>query len=190
MDVLLNVNTFLQNSTHEEICAYYNSIATEDSIVCFNLTGEINIGMMMRTAGLFGINRVVILGKRHYDKRTAVGIHHYIPHERIQMTKGVHNEFIDDEKAVLFFTLAKEQYQVVFVEQSEGKSFPLPQLQDRLSKKPVMFVFGNESNGIPQSVLDIPDTLIVEIPQFGVGRSFNVSTACGMVLYERNRNRM
>jgi tRNA G18 (ribose-2'-O)-methylase SpoU len=185
---LPNVNSFLQNLTKEEICEYYRSVATKDTVVCLNLNGDINVGMMMRSAALFGVENFVILGKRTYDRRTAVGIYNYLPHDKIRMTEGFHDEKLDENSVREFLTAAKEKYQVVFVEQNE-RSFPLPQLNERLREKPPMFVFGNEAVGIPKSILELPDSLVVEIPQFGVGRSFNVSCACSIVLYERNRTR-
>ena len=186
----LNVNSFLQHLSTDEIREYYRSVATKDTVVCLNLNGDINVGMMMRSAALFGVENFVILGKRVYDRRTTVGIQNYLPHDRVRMTEGFHDEKLNEEAVKEFLIAAMEKYQVVLVEQNE-RSFPLPELNKRLEscEKPPMFVFGNEGSGIPKSILDIPGTLVLEIPQFGVGRSFNVSCACSIVLYERNRLR-
>lgn len=180
----MNVNTFLQNSSVEEIKEYYKSISTKDIVCCLNLSGDINVGVMMRTSALFGVENFVILGRRTYDRRTSVGIQNYIPHERHQMTQGHNSEELDEEKIRDFILNAMDKYHIVAVEQNE-RSFSLPKIHEHVSSdKPVMFLFGNEASGIPKSILDIPEVFVVEIPQRGVGRSFNVSSACAIVLYE------
>ena len=49
------------------------------------------------------------------------------------------------------------------------------------------FIFGNEGDGIPDEILN-SCRYKIEIPQFGVLRSLNVSTAAGIVMYEYTRN--
>jgi len=44
-------------------------------------------------------------------------------------------------------------------------------------------VFGNEVNGVDQSVIDASD-YIIEIPQFGTKHSLNVSVCAGIVMWE------
>ena len=46
-----------------------------------------------------------------------------------------------------------------------------------------MLIFGNEVNGVTEEVLEFCDGCI-EIPQFGMKHSLNVSVAAGMVLWE------
>jgi tRNA(Leu) C34 or U34 (ribose-2'-O)-methylase TrmL len=55
-----------------------------------------------------------------------------------------------------------------------------------------MFIYGNESHGIPYHVIQkiktaIPDTMIVSVPQLGIMRSHNVATTCTIVLWEYAR---
>jgi len=48
-------------------------------------------------------------------------------------------------------------------------------------------IFGHEREGIEQSLLDISDEHL-EIPMYGKSaKSLNVSTACGIALYEIKR---
>jgi tRNA G18 (ribose-2'-O)-methylase SpoU len=47
----------------------------------------------------------------------------------------------------------------------------------------VCLVFGNESNGLPESFLN-SDMKKISIPQLGVLRSFNVSAAAAIVMWD------
>jgi tRNA G18 (ribose-2'-O)-methylase SpoU len=48
---------------------------------------------------------------------------------------------------------------------------------------PVAVVFGNEVSGVDPAILELCDGG-VEIPQFGMKHSLNVSIAAGIVLWE------
>ena len=52
---------------------------------------------------------------------------------------------------------------------------------------PVLIIFGNEVEGVSEEVLACCDACI-EIPQFGMKHSLNVSVAAGMVLWELVRS--
>ena len=49
--------------------------------------------------------------------------------------------------------------------------------------KPIAIVIGHERLGVSKEVLDLCDQ-IVEIPMHGIGKSLNVSTATGIILYK------
>lgn len=51
----------------------------------------------------------------------------------------------------------------------------------------MVLIFGNEVEGVSEEVLACCDTFI-EIPQFGMKHSLNVSVAAGMVLWELVRS--
>lgn len=50
-------------------------------------------------------------------------------------------------------------------------------------KEPVALLFGNEMHGLSTEALDLAD-VHVQVPMVGFTRSFNVSVACALVLYE------
>ena len=169
--------------TPEEIKQSYLDHANSTAVGCLNLSGDINIGNMMRTSSLYNVGRFYILGKRVYDRRSSVGTQHHIPGERIYTMTGQDNAFLDETAAQKVLSDLQSQYTLVFVEQSPS-SRPLPELKTFAMKHPPLFVFGSEAEGIPPSLLNLPDSHCVFIPQPGIGRSFNVSVACGIVLYE------
>lgn len=180
---LWNVRTDLQHMSPEEIKTLYAEHSNSVTVGCLNLSGDTNIGVMMRTASLFAVGRFYILGRKYYDRRSSVGTQHHIPVERIYMMKGRDNEFLDEESTLETLTALQQHYTIVFVEQSP-KSVPLRDIHSIPMKNPPLFLFGSESDGIPPKLLDLPNTHCVVIPQPGIGRSHNVSIACGMVLYE------
>jgi tRNA G18 (ribose-2'-O)-methylase SpoU len=77
--------------------------------------------------------------------------------------------------------LKSDGYQILAVEQVFG-SVPLQQFKLKSGEK-IVLIFGNEVQGVSEEALDYCDGCI-EIPQFGMKHSLNVSVAAGMVLWE------
>ena len=50
----------------------------------------------------------------------------------------------------------------------------------------VVLVFGNENDGLPQSLIEAADAVLA-IPMYGINHSFPVAIAAGMVLCEWSR---
>ena len=146
------------------------------SIAAMSVAGDLNIGMMMRTASLLGARDFFIFGRKKYDKRSTVGAQNYINVHRYPMdVKSLHEVCQDTE------------YQPVFIEQG-GLTVPLTEGEwDRMPTKP-MFVFGSESDGIPEDIMyTFPYAPIISIPQHGVLRSYNVAAAMSIVTWEATR---
>lgn len=95
----LNVVDAMQNMTLSEINDVYVKTSNKAAVACLNLSGDINIGMMIRTASLFGLEKFFIMGRKVYDKRTSVGCHKHIPMEFVRATTGHHSEFLDEKTA-------------------------------------------------------------------------------------------
>ncbi len=81
--------------------------------------------------------------------------------------------------------LKEKGYQVFALEQAEG-SISLDSFRAR-NHFPLAIVLGNEVEGVDAEVLKLCDGCI-EIPQFGMKHSLNVSVAAGIVLWEMVRN--
>ena len=77
--------------------------------------------------------------------------------------------------------MKKQQYTVFAVEQV-AESISLEKLADLAIDK-IAFIFGNEVSGIEEETLALCDGC-VEIPQFGMKHSLNISVAAGIVLWE------
>lgn len=179
----LNVRDELQSLSVEEILAISKLNTNPAAVCCLNLKGDNNLGMIIRTASNFSMSKVYLLGRRLYDRRTAVGMQNYIPVERILATIGDHSEALDVEAILGFLKEMSTKHQIVFVEQG-GEN--LRNLNAALSKSaaPPLFIMGAEDTGIPKKILEFQPSICVSIPQTGVGRSFNVNTAFSMVVWE------
>jgi tRNA G18 (ribose-2'-O)-methylase SpoU len=157
------------------------------SILLFNLTGEINIGMVIRTASVMGCSKVYVVGRKKFDKRTTVGAEHYIDIEYI--TEGVsgadHNKTIQEFDINIF--CKEKNIHPILIEQG-GENIEDYSFREYIrGDKHPCFVFGSESDGLPKHILDLGRMglcPILSIPQLGPMRSLNVSNATSIVIYE------
>ena len=83
--------------------------------------------------------------------------------------------------------LKDDGYKIFAVEQVE-KSIPLHEFSAQNAGKNVV-IFGNEVAGVDAEVLKLCDGFI-EIPQFGMKHSLNISVAAGIVLWELTKKKI
>ncbi len=184
-----NVLDEYQDLTPAELSALYEAKSDKIAVACINLGYDANIGGIIRTSAIYNVGKLYVLGRRKYDKRTTVGTEHHIPVERYFTMSGANAEQLDTQLIINRLLEFQKTYTIVFIEQTHG-SYSVTAMKTIPISKPPMFVFGSESDGIPEDVLKMADTFCVTIPQFGIGRSLNVSVACGIVLYEWNRDKI
>ena len=173
--LLYNVHTPFQHLPTEVCKKAAQRLALPVGLLLLNLDGNMNIGMSIRTAAVLGCSDVWVVGKRKYDRRSEVGARNYINVHRIQ----------DIETPATFFE--ELGWQPILVEQGgvavEDYKFPLTP-----SSKPIVFIMGSESHGIPTSWLTSLQTAPrLSISQYGLIRSLNVSAAASIILYEYTR---
>ena len=130
-----------------------------------NLKHDYNIGTIIRNANAFGIRKVHIIGRRHYNRRGAMVTDAYLD--------------IIYHKTVKDFLDAIKDRQLIAIDNVSGAealgSFKLT--------NDAVFVFGSESDGLSQELIDASST-VVFIEQFGTTRSVNVGVASGIILYD------
>lgn len=170
-----NVHTPLQGLSTEKVQAIAQATALPLTLMLFNLNGDMNVGMSIRTAAILGCSDVYVVGRRKYDRRSEVGAKHYI---RIHRHKIIDPSFFAENKLIPIFV---EQGGHA-LEEFSFKTF----LPGRLPAEfKVCLVVGSESFGLPKSLLkSLPDAPLISISQYGVLRSLNVSIAASIVLYE------
>jgi tRNA G18 (ribose-2'-O)-methylase SpoU len=183
----LNVRDDLQSLEVEEIVRIAHQDTHPSAVCCLNLRGDNNLGMIIRTASLLGMSKVFILGRRMYDKRTTVGMHNYITVDRISATTGDHSEKLDVGTILGLLKEWATTYQIIFVEHSGIRLIDLNSVISG-NELPPLFILGAEDTGIPDEILEFQPSVRVSIPQVGVGRSYNVSTAFAMVAWEYFRD--
>jgi tRNA G18 (ribose-2'-O)-methylase SpoU len=132
-----------------------------------------NVGSVFRTADAFLINGICLCGFTPQP-----------PHRDIHKTALGATDSVDwvyYEQTIEAVNALKEQgYKVYAIEQTEG-SIPLNQF--KIDDQAIAFVFGNEVDGVDQSVIDLCDG-VIEIPQWGMKHSLNISVAAAVVLWE------
>lgn len=183
-----NVPDEYQHMNVDDLQKLYIENSIPAKICLLNLTGDMNIGMIIRTSACFAFSEVIIVGRRKFDSRTAVGTSHYIPIRYVRATTGHHSEELDNNQILELLSELSQTHQIVFIEQSD-MSIDLQTMNEFLDKKlPPVFVFGTEATGIPKEVLDFEPSICVQIPQSSsIGRSLNVAIAHSMVVWEYSR---
>ncbi len=169
-----NVHTPFQGLGVEKVKTLSQGLALPFAFMAYNLHGDVNIGMMIRTAVILGASDFYLVGRRQYDRRTDVGSRNYI---RLHRLKEVDKAFFEEQKLL---PIALEQGGQALEEFSFKKYLPeaLPEGWK------VCFIAGSESYGIPVSFLKDIGAPILTIAQYGVIRSLNVSIASGILMYE------
>lgn len=133
-----------------------------------------NIGSFFRTADAFNVEKIFLCGI------TACPPHREIHKTALGATDTIAWEHVEDICG-LVGKLKSAGCTIFTVEQAE-KTVLLQDVPNLHFEKAVL-IFGNEVDGVNQSVIDISDH-IIEIPQFGTKHSLNVSVCAGVVCWE------
>lgn len=150
--------------------------AEKNSIIAVldNIRSMHNVGSVFRTADAFLTEAIFLCG---YTPQP--------PHRDIHKTALGATETVDwmyfpaTTEAVL--KLKEKGYKIYAIEQTE-ESISLEKSSLNKYDK-IAVVFGNEVDGVNNDVLNLCDGCI-EIPQFGMKHSLNISVAAGIVLWE------
>lgn len=131
-----------------------------------------NVGAAFRSADAFGIKEVLLSGytptpPRTEITKTAIGAEEHVIWRNIDQIEECVKSLKDDG------------YLVVGLEQTDNSEF-IHQFSPGNNK--LCLVLGNEVTGLSDDILPFID-VAVEIPQFGMKHSLNVSVAGGIALY-------
>lgn len=143
-------------------------------VVLDNVRSMHNVGSVFRTCDAFMIQKIFLCGI------TAQPPHREITKTALGATESVDWKYFQNISDAIS-ELKISGYKILCVEQAQGSI----DLADFIPAKNEKFalVFGNEVDGVSQSVVDVCDYCI-EIPQFGTKHSFNISVTAGIVLYD------
>ena len=133
-----------------------------------------NVGSIFRTADAFRMEAVYLCGitatPPHVEiHKTALGAEETVEWRYFKETIDA----IED--------LKQKGYVICAVEQAEGSN-SLDKLSLEKDRKYAVVV-GHEVKGVQQKVMDACD-ICIEIPQYGIKHSLNVSVAAGIVLWD------
>lgn len=142
------------------------------TLVLDNVRSLHNVGSVFRTADAFRVERLFLCGI------TGTPPHKELHKTALGATETVNwQHFADTQQA--FDLLSSEGYKIYCIEQTKD-SIPL---QSIVPAFPLALVFGNEVDGVSQSIINQADSCI-EIPQFGSKHSFNIAVSAGIVLWD------
>ena len=147
-----------------------------------------NVGSIFRTSDAAGVNKIYLSGytptplnkfnrPQAQIAKTALGAEKSIPWEYFE------------SHAVLLRKLKKEGFKIIAIEQTKKsvdyKSLKIDDLfgKGKTSEEGVAFVFGNEVDGLPKTILNKAD-VCVELPMNGMKESLNVAVTAGIVLFQ------
>lgn len=179
-----NVKDEYKTKTVEELRDICSNVSIPFRVCALSVEGDLNIGMMARTASLLGAEKFYIFGRRKFDRRSLVGAQNYLPIERIDGLDE--NGKISLDKFVEF--VWNERLNPVFIEQS-GEDIRKADFNQIIrasaaESRKMCLVFGNEATGIPTQFSLTYEAPIFTIPQVGVLRSYNVAAAASIVMWE------
>lgn len=161
----------------EQIVADLETRRTPLVNVCVNLTSDFNKGAIIRANNAFTGARVILTGRRRYDKRGTVGTHHY-----------EHVEHAPDTLTAIAALIA-DGYTVHPVDNTPEFG-PIPITQVTFPAK-TAFLYGEEQLGLDATTITACNHAPVYIPQHGSVRSLNVgqAAAVAMMMYEMQHPR-
>ena len=139
-------------------------------LMLFNISGDANIALSIRTAAVYGCSDVWIVGKKKYNRRALVGSHHYI---NIHKVDTVNNDFF-----------VKHKLQPFIIEQN-GVPIEEFKFKHYMNNKKACLIVGSEVEGVPINLIkSLENAQVIRISQYGMIKSLNVSIASSIAIYE------
>jgi len=183
---VMNVHDHLKTLPVEEIQDIYAGNACSAAVGMTHVSGDFNLSNVIRSANFFGMREAFYIGgKKSYDRRGCVGTHNYI---------HVHFKRTEEE----FLKAIEGRYNLVCVENNIPKyEWKTISIYDEVAfaqnegALPLLFLFGEEQLGIPESLLNAAG-YILTIPAYGTVRSMNVGSCAAIVMamYRQSINRI
>ena len=147
------------------------------TVVLDNLRSGLNVGSFFRTTDSFGLEGIALCGI------TPQPLNKEINKTAIGADRTVEWNYYEDTVDALKH-LKDQGYHILGIEQTT-ESIPLSTVELTKETK-LAIVFGNEVNGVSETVLPYLDQCI-EIEQYGTKHSLNVSVCGGVVLWQLSR---
>lgn len=141
-------------------------------LVLDNVLDTYNIGSLFRLADAISVEKIYLCGNMEFPPssrihKAAVGTENWVPWEKRDSTKDT------------ILELKKNGVQIISVEQNK-KSISYKNLKPTF---PVAIVVGNETHGVSNEIQELSD-VIIELPMFGVNKSFNVWGSAAVAAYK------
>jgi len=133
-----------------------------------------NIGSLFRLADAIAAEKIFLCGDMEYPPssrihKAAVGTENWVPWEKVNSTLE------------LVLDLKSKGTQIIAVEQ-DPRAISYKLISSKV-QFPCALVVGNETEGVDKKVLDKSD-FIVELPMYGINKSFNVWGSAAVIAYK------
>ena len=151
--------------TNEQIRDTLAPVRSPVSIALYRHGNAFSVGGIIRVAHSYLVREIFLIGTEPYYEKASMGMHHY---ENIIQ--------VPDDDAFLQAVDARPLWAV----EKDHATVSLPHV--RRFPEDVVFVFGSERFGLPESVVDASDE-VIGIPMYGINNSFPVVVTSGVVLY-------
>jgi tRNA G18 (ribose-2'-O)-methylase SpoU len=170
----------MKKLSHDEIALNRSSLETLHTVkklpvyvVLNSIRSNYNVGSIFRTSDGAMIEKLYLCGYTpHPPKKEIVKT-------ALGSTESVPWQYIKDPKDIII-QLKNEGVKICALELTDqSKNY-----YDICTKDfPVCLIVGNEITGVSQELIDLCDCSI-EIPQYGIKQSLNVSVAYGIAIFE------
>lgn len=148
----------------------------ETYILLHNIRSVHNVGSIFRTAECLGIKNILLVGHTPCPTDRFGGSRKDFAKVALGAERNISWQYFPNAAAALG-NLKKKKVFLVAVEQNP-RAVDYKKLRIRF---PAAFIFGNEVNGLPKTILEKADA-VAEIPMRGKKESLNVSVAAGIAL--------
>lgn len=155
---------------NEQVFAALDEKRNDLEIAIENVSHDFNAGTIVRSANNFNAAKVHIIGRKKYNRRGAMCTDKYLEVLYWPELK----DFLADQR--------ERGRRLVAIENNTERAEPLSRA-NFADGKSVTLMFGGESDGLSQAVLEAADE-VREIESFGSTRSVNVGVAAGIAMWE------
>lgn len=150
----------------EEKVAKYYSWSHPFGVAVYNISKEFNIGSLLRTAHCAKVKDFYLIGEKSFNTYASVSSEKW--------TKVIHYESLES----FIKKIDTTNYNLVLIEQAKNSI----SLFDFDYPANPLFLLGAEKGGLPE-LLKTSNYPILEIPQFGLVHSLNLSCSGSIVIY-------
>lgn len=141
--------------------------ARELVLACPPMQSSVNLARIVRSAGCFGVRRMIVCGRPKIDRSIARDAVDYVQLEQHRTLPHVLER------------LKADGYELVGLEQTTHSQC----IYDFRFQPRTALVIGHERQGITEEILKLLDR-VVEIPIYGLPHALNAATATSIALYE------
>ena len=144
----------------------YYSWAHPFAVAVYNISKEYNIGSLLRTAHCAKVKDFFLIGEKSYNTYASATSDKWT---KINFFNSL-NDFLE--------YVNNSEYNLVLVEQSDNSN----SLFDFDFPKNPLFLLGAEKGGLPKELVN-KNYPVLEIPQYGLVHSLNISCSGSIVIY-------